>query len=64
MGLYTYLVDRIGVGLQQLMAGARKWKLELLDRSDLAALNERASEVTGIPTIDKVEADLFEQILE
>lgn len=64
VGLYTYLVDRIGVGLQQLMAGARKWKLELLDRGDLAALNERASEVTGIPTVDKVETDLFEQILE
>jgi len=64
VGLYTYLVDRIGVGLQQLMAGARKWKLELLDRTDLAALTERASEVTGIPTIDKLEADMFEKILE
>jgi hypothetical protein len=64
VGLYTYLVDRVGVGLQQLMAGARKWKLELLDRSDLVALNERASEVTGIPTIDKMEDDLFEKILE
>jgi len=64
VGLYTYLVDRIGVGLRQLMAGARKWKLELLDRSDLAALTERASEVTGIPTVDKMETDLFEQILE
>jgi len=63
VGVYTYLVDRIGVGLQQLMAGARKWKLELLDRSDLAALTERASEVTGIPTVDKMETDLFEQIL-
>jgi hypothetical protein len=64
VGLYTYLVDRIGVGLRQLMAGARKWKLELLDRSDLAALDERASEITGIPTIDRMEDDLFEKILE
>jgi len=64
VGLYTYLVDRIGVGLRQLMAGARKWKLELLNRSDLVALTERASEVTGIPTVDKMETDLFEQILE
>jgi len=63
IGLYTYLTDRIGVGLKQLMAGARKWKLDLLDRSDLATLNKTASEVTGIPMINEVEADLFEQIL-
>jgi len=63
MGLYTYLEDRIGVGLRQLMAGARKWKLNLLDRGDIAALTERASKVTGIPTIDEVESEMFEQIL-
>ncbi|MEM2028119.1 MAG: hypothetical protein QXS05_01890 [Candidatus Bathyarchaeia archaeon] len=48
VGLYTYL-DRIKVGLQQLMAGARKWKINLLDRSDLMALTERAAKATGIP---------------
>jgi len=64
IGLYTYLADRIGVGLRQLMAGVRKWKLELLSRDDLAALTERASEVTGIPTVDKVEPEVFEQMLE
>jgi len=64
VGLYTYLKDRIGTGLQQLMAGVRKWKLNLIDRSDIAALTENASKVTGIPTMDEVEADVFEQILE
>lgn len=64
VGVYTYFSDRIGVGLKQLMAGARKWKLELIDRSDLAALNDTASRVTNIPTIDQVETELFEQILE
>ncbi|MDI6883970.1 MAG: glutamate synthase-related protein [Hadesarchaea archaeon] len=63
IGLYTYLSDRIGVGLRQLMAGARKWRLDLLDRSDLTALTENASKVTGIPTMDEVESDVFEQIL-
>jgi len=48
IGLYTYM-DRIKVGLQQLMAGARKWKLNLVDRSDLIALSERAAKATGIP---------------
>ena len=48
VGLYTY-IDKMKVGLQQLMAGARKWKLSLIDRSDLMALSERAAKVTGIP---------------
>jgi glutamate synthase domain-containing protein 2 len=63
IGVYTYLTDRIGVGLKQLMAGARKWELELIDRKDLAALEDRASKVTGIPMVDEVESELFEQIL-
>jgi len=64
VGLYTYLVDRIGTGLKQLMAGCRKFKLELIDRTDLAALDERAARVTGIPTVDQAEQELFEQILD
>lgn len=63
MAVYTYLSDRIGVGLQQLLAGTRKWDLELADRTDLATLTERASRVTGIPTIDKVEDDVYDRIL-
>lgn len=64
VGLYTYLVDRIGVGLKQLMAGCRKWKLELLGRDDLLSLSERAEEVTGIPTPDHAAEGILEQILE
>jgi len=63
VGLYSYLHDRVGVGLQQLMAGARKWKLNLLSRSDLVALTERASKVTGIPMPEESEADSIERIL-
>jgi hypothetical protein len=63
IGLYSYLCDRIGVGLKQLMAGARKWKLNLIDRNDLVALTERASRVTGIPMMDEMETDMLEQIL-
>src|SRR3972149_4636639 len=64
IGVYTYLTDRVGVGLKQLMAGARKWKLDLLDRNDLMSLSERAAKVTGIPTVDEVEKDAVEKILE
>ncbi|MEM2102332.1 MAG: glutamate synthase-related protein [Candidatus Bathyarchaeia archaeon] len=64
VGLYTYLTDRVGLGLMQLMAGARKWKLNLLDRNDLMALTERASRVTGIPLAEDVEKDAIERILD
>ncbi len=64
VGVYTYLTDRVGVGLKQLMAGNRKWKLNLLERNDLMSLSERAAKVTGIPTVDEVEKDIFEKILD
>ncbi|MEM2877968.1 MAG: glutamate synthase-related protein [Candidatus Hadarchaeales archaeon] len=64
VGLYTYLVDRIGVGLKQLMAGCRKWKLDLLGRDDLLALSARAEEVTGIPTPDHAAEKILERILD
>ncbi|HUV98509.1 MAG TPA: glutamate synthase-related protein [Candidatus Paceibacterota bacterium] len=64
VGLHTYLTDRIGVGLMQMLAGARKWKLHLIDRNDLMALSERAAKVTGIPLAEDVEKDAVERILE
>jgi hypothetical protein len=64
VGLYGFLHDRVGVGLQQLMAGARKWKLSLLNRSDLVSLTERAKRVTGIPLVDEAEADIMERMLD
>jgi hypothetical protein len=63
IGLYTYWHDRIGVGLQQLMAGARKWNLGCISRGDIASISERATQVTGIPMIQDVEADLMARIL-
>jgi glutamate synthase domain-containing protein 2 len=63
IGVHTYLTDRVGTGLKQLMAGNRKWKLELLSRNDLMSLTERAARVTGIPMADEVEKDAIEKIL-
>lgn len=63
IGLYTYLNDRIGIGLKQLMAGCRKFKLDLLDRSLLASLTERAHKVTKIPLLEDVDRDIMVQIL-
>lgn len=63
VGLYTYFHDRVGMGLKQLMAGSRKWKLNLLDRNDLASLTERCARVTGIPSIENKDKEAFEAIL-
>jgi len=64
VGLYSYFVDRLGIGLKQLMAGSRKWKLELLGRNDISSLTERAKRVTGIPLLDELEQDAMEEILD
>ncbi len=64
IGVFTYLTDRVGVGLKQLMAGNRKWKLGLLGRNDLMSLSQLATKVTGIPLADEVEKDAVERILE
>ena len=64
IGVYTYLTDRIGVGLKQLMAGNRKWNLDLLDRNDLMSLSQIAQQVTGIPLAHEVENDAVNRILE
>ncbi len=43
--------EKLQIGLQQLMAGARKWRVDLMSRKDLASLTEEAARVTGIPYI-------------
>jgi glutamate synthase domain-containing protein 2 len=50
IGIYS-VIDKIKVGLQQLMAGARKWKVEYISRNDLCSLTEECAKVTGIPYV-------------
>jgi glutamate synthase domain-containing protein 2 len=64
VGVYTYLMDRVGVGLKQLMAGNRKWNLNLLSRGDLMSLSTIATQVTGIPLAHEVENDAVKKILD
>ncbi|MFH0897316.1 MAG: glutamate synthase-related protein [Candidatus Bathyarchaeota archaeon] len=64
IGLYTYLQDRIGIGLKQLLAGSRRFKLDLIDRTCLAALTERANKVTGILLLEDLDAEEMESILD
>ncbi|HUT55420.1 MAG TPA: FMN-binding glutamate synthase family protein [bacterium] len=44
-------VDKLKVGLQQLMAGARKWNVPAFSRKDLCSLTEECEKVTGIPYV-------------
>jgi glutamate synthase domain-containing protein 2 len=50
LGIYNFS-EKIRVGLQQLMAGARKWKTEFIRRDDLFSLTEQCAKVTGIPYV-------------
>jgi len=47
VGIYSY-VDKLRVGLQQLMAGARCFSTPAITRNELIALSEECTKVTGI----------------
>jgi glutamate synthase domain-containing protein 2 len=48
LGVYSY-AEKIKVGLQQLMAGARCFSLPVISRKELMSLTEECAKVTGIP---------------
>lgn len=50
IAMYTFC-DRLRSGLQQLMAGARKFAIKHIERSDLVSLTQEATNVTGIPFV-------------
>lgn len=62
LGIYTFC-DRVGAGLMQLMAGARKFALEHISRDDLMSLTREGSEVSGIPYVMDHDAEEVERIL-
>jgi len=47
IALYSF-VDKLRVGLQQLMAGSRNFRLATISRSDVVALTEEAARVSGL----------------
>jgi len=62
IGMYTYY-DRLATGLQQLMAGTRKFALNYVSRDDLMSLTREAAEVSGIPYLMDVDAEKVDKIL-
>jgi glutamate synthase domain-containing protein 2 len=62
IGIFSY-ADKIRVGLQQLMAGARCFKVDTVSRHELMSLTEECSKVTGIPYVMEAYRDEAEAIL-
>ena len=50
LGLFSAM-DKIKVGLQQLMAGSRNWEVKYISRKDIFSLTEECAKVTGIPYV-------------
>lgn len=66
MGVYTYFKSKLGVGLKQLLAGVRKFKIDLLDREDIAAISKRAINVCdhwelGIKSQENLDLELVKK---
>jgi len=62
IGMITYF-DRLNAGLQQIMAGARKFALTYITRDDLAALTRHAAEISGIPYVMDADREEVDRIL-
>jgi glutamate synthase domain-containing protein 2 len=62
IGMYSY-IDRMKQGLQQLMAGARKFALQYIDRDDLVSLTRDAADQSGITYVMDSDAEEVEKIL-
>ena len=57
------LADKLACGLQQLMAGARKFSLNQIERADIFSGNRETAKETGIPHVSDVNDDSARKIL-
>jgi len=62
IGLYTYY-ERLAQGLRQLLAGSRKFSVDLVSRDDIAALTPEAARLSGITYVMDVDTSEAEKIL-
>ncbi len=62
IAMYGY-GDKLACGLQQFMAGARKFELSEIDRSDLMANNRETAAETGIPHVADAEDEQARKII-
>lgn len=57
------LADKLSCGLQQLMAGVRKFSIDRISRSDLFSANRETSAETGIPHVSDINDETAKKIL-
>ena len=57
------LADKLSAGLQQLMAGARKFSLPEISRDDIVSGNRETKRETGIPFITDVQDSAAKELL-
>ncbi|MFV0466118.1 MAG: glutamate synthase-related protein [Lachnospiraceae bacterium] len=57
------MTDKLAAGLQQLMAGARKFNLGELSREDLLSANRETEQITGIPFLTEAGDETAKRIL-
>jgi glutamate synthase domain-containing protein 2 len=62
IAFYTF-ADKLRVGLQQLMAGSRNFRVSTISRDDLMALTEEAAKVSGIPYVMDAYREEAERII-
>ena len=62
IAMYAY-ADKLACGLQQFMAGARKFSLDKISRDDLFTSNRETEEVTGITFMTEVKNEEAIKIL-
>jgi len=62
IAFYT-LADKLAAGLQQLMAGARKFSLDKIARTDLFSGNRETEKETGIPHMSDINDEVAKKIL-
>jgi glutamate synthase domain-containing protein 2 len=62
IGVYTFC-QKVKIGLQQLMAGSRNFKLSTVSRNDVMALTEEAAKISDIPYIMDAYREEAEKIL-
>lgn len=57
------LADKLAAGVQQLMAGARRFNLSEMNRSDLVSMNRETEEVTKLPFITEFQDEAAKKII-
>lgn len=60
---FCTLADKLACGLQQLMAGARKFSLDQIERTDLFSANRETARETGIPHVSDINDESAKKIL-